>query len=441
MRRHAIAATAAITLLLGGCASYQPQPLPKGPDLAPAPRDTHGQVRKRLNLAQATAQALRANPDLRASRHKLGIAAARRKQAGLPPDPQLALGLDHPTGSGAGLFNAYNLGLSEDLKWLVTRHSRLQAARTNELRQRLEIDWKTWQLAAQVQQLYLTLWYDRQEQSLLERQRRLYRRHHQAARRALAQGDITLDKAAATLVSLTQTEAQLSQLTRKAHQARIKLNALLGLQAQASWQLQRPSLPPMPARQQIKAALGQLSQRRPDLLALQAGYRSSDDRYRAAILGQFPSLNVGLTKARDTSNVHTIGLGITLNLPLFNGNRGQIAIQRATRAQLNAAYQARLDQAATTVRALQTRLADDRKALARLNKQLPELNAVAKRARQAFAAGNLAGASYIAIESNTLDRQRERLHLQQALATGRLSLRVLLGQMPAAHPTSDQHSS
>lgn len=430
-----------ITLLLGGCASYQPQPLPKTPDLAAAPTNADGQVLKQMDLAQATALALRSNPDLKASRLKLGIAEANRRQIGLPPDPQLSLGLDHPTDAGAGLFNAYNLGLSEDLKWLITRGTRLKAARADELRQRLEIDWKAWQLAAQVQQLYLTLWYDQREQALLERQRQLYLRHHKAARRALAHGDITLDKAAATLVSLTQTEAQLAQLNRKAHQTRIQLNALLGMQANAHWQLQHPTLPTVPDTQQIDAALDQLSKRRPDLLALQAGYRSSDAHYRAAILGQFPSLNVGLTKARDTSNVHTIGLGITLNLPLFNGNRGQIAIARATRAQLHAAYQARLDQANTTVEALQARLADDRRSLARLQRQLPELNAVAKRARQAFASGNFTGASYIAIESNTLDRQREQLHLQQSLATGQLALRVLLGEMPSSQTNTHHHSS
>ena len=44
--------------------------------------------------------------------------------------------------------------------------------------------------------------------------------------------------------------------------------------------------------------------------------------------------------------MHTTGFGITLDLPVFTRNRGQIAVQRATREQLHAEYQARLDQAA-----------------------------------------------------------------------------------------------
>ena len=50
--------------------------------------------------------------------------------------------------------------------------------------------------------------------------------------------------------------------------------------------------------------------------------------------------------ARDTSNLSTSGFSIGLNLPLFSGNRAAIAGERATRDQLRAEYQARLDQAA-----------------------------------------------------------------------------------------------
>ena len=47
-------------------------------------------------------------------------------------------------------------------------------------------------------------------------------------------------------------------------------------------------------------------------MALQAGYGAQDQRYRAALLAQFPSLNIGLARARDSSDVYSNVLGITL---------------------------------------------------------------------------------------------------------------------------------
>ncbi len=58
--------------------------------------------------------------------------------------------------------------------------------------------------------------------------------------------------------------------------------------------------------------------RRPDLLGLEAGYRAQDQRYRAALLAQFPALNVGFTRGRDNAGVYSSGIGITLSLPVFN---------------------------------------------------------------------------------------------------------------------------
>ncbi len=58
---------------------------------------------------------------------------------------------------------------------------------------------------------------------------------------------------------------------------------------------------------------------------------------REAVLAQFPSLQIGVTRASDTvgdrsdvgNTVHTLGIGATLNLPLFDRNQGNIAIQRS----------------------------------------------------------------------------------------------------------------
>jgi hypothetical protein len=67
---------------------------------------------------------------------------------------------------------------------------------------------------------------------------------------------------------------------------------------------------------------------------MKAGYASQDETLRAAILAQVPRIGLGFTRAGDTSNVQTLGFGITLDLPTFDRNQGNIATERATRQKL-----------------------------------------------------------------------------------------------------------
>ena len=57
----------------------------------------------------------------------------------------------------------------------------------------------------------------------------------------------------------------------------------------------------------VMRALEDLANRRPDLIALQLGYRSQDEKFRGAIVGQFPALTFGPSYSRDTSDVRSFG--------------------------------------------------------------------------------------------------------------------------------------
>ena len=79
---------------------------------------------------------------------------------------------------------------------------------------------------------------------------------------------------------------------------------------------ERLDLPPVdPA--DVTALLPDLADRRPDLIALQLGYRAEEEKVRAAILSQFPALVFRGTGGRDTTDVQSAGppSGQTLTLP------------------------------------------------------------------------------------------------------------------------------
>ncbi len=170
-----------------------------------------------------------------------------------------------------------------------------------------------------------------------------------------------------------------------------------------------------------------LARRRPDLLALRAGYRSQDLKFRKAVLEQFPALNIGITRARDTSDVRTLGFGITLNIPLFNRNRGNIAIEKATRERLYDEYQVRLNRAYSDIEQL---LADQsliERQLTEAKEGLSLLNEAATNAEAAYKEGNIDETSYLNLRLALANKHIEEIGLEQLILEQRVALQTLIG--------------
>jgi outer membrane protein TolC len=171
---------------------------------------------------------------------------------------------------------------------------------------------------------------------------------------------------------------------------------------------------------------------------LKAGYAAQQAKLHAAVLAQFPAITVGVVRARDNSNIASAGFTIGLSLPLFDGNRGNIAIARATRRQLHDAYTARLLTDRNEVQRLYADLQSDlaqRKLLAVHATQLTQ----AKQAAQAnYAAGRLDWPTYLALRANSLASDTTLLALEQNTHATAIALNALVGDWPdTAHGASN----
>jgi len=93
-------------------------------------------------------------------------------------------------------------------------------------------------------------------------------------------------------------------------------------------------------------------------------------------VAQFPLNNIGVAYAKDPAGAVTEGLSLLLNLPIFNGGRGEVSIQNATREQLRAEYQARLDATDAEVRGAERERAIAVEATAVLRVEVPRLEAL-----------------------------------------------------------------
>ena len=440
-RTIAIGAVLAACISLGACATYAPSELGKGPNLAatperlsvdlsklrPAPLKAHKfDPSDGLDPTEVAVLAALNNPDLRAKRAAADVAAAQAFAAGLLPDPQVAVGLDFPVNPAAGFTTAYNLAPSLDLMALVTHSAALRAAKASASKADLDLLWAEWATAQQARQLAVTVLANEEKARFLSvLADRLGDRYRQS-KTAFDRGDLPASVTGVDLAAKLDAEAAMATAQHDAAKARGDLNALLGLDPAARLNLVAGEAVVDPDPSALDAAVATLADRRPDLLALKAGYGAQDANLRKAILMQFPVVNLGFSHASDTSAVVTNGVAATFTIPIFNRGRGEIAVQSATREQLRAEYQARLDQTVADAAAARRERETSRLMMARLEGQVPELLAMAARAEAPYRRGDIDSAAFLALEQAALNHQVALLDQRLAFELANISLETVL---------------
>ncbi len=428
-------------LVLTGCASYQARPLPENSILADKLRALQYSVKKQqaaglhqhavnpadgLDLTEVAIIAVLNNGDLQAKRAKQKLAGAQLFAAGLLPDPQISANLAIPTGDTNGAVNAWGLGLGYDIIPLITRQARIDADRQAQVQVHLDLLWQEWQVMQQARTLAVRYTLELKKLKLLHKVRDLYQHRYYNSSQALKNGDVTMNVNGTDLTALLDIYSRINQLEQAHNETRHQINLLLGLAPDVDLHFILPPQPYLLSRATAEKDLHTLRRRRPDLLALQAGYQSQEAKVRAAILSQFPSLSIGITRGKDTDALATTGFGISLHLPLFSGSRGAIAIERATREQLKLEYQARLNQALTNVNSLLElqKIIDDQQA--RLKKYLPRLRTIVEKNRQAYTKNDVDALTFFTVEYTWILKRLEEMNLEQSQWENNLALQALL---------------
>ena len=430
-RFERLAAAACAALPLIGCALYAPRPLPVTDDLSSSVPQARAPT---LDLNEIATVAVLNNPDLKAARATLHVAQAQAFAAGLLPDPQLTWSIDHPTDHVTGAqdprypeYNAYGLGLAVDLQALLTHSSARAAADASYQQAQLDLLWQEWQTVAQARTLYVQLSIATQRRDFLAHAREIYGLAATHSQHALEGGDVALDQAGGDVAVLTDIQNQLGVAERSRLQDAQALHALLGLKPDVPLALESLADPMLPTHGEIEAAMNHLPLDRPDLRALQAGYKSQEATLRKAVLSQFPNISLGFTHARDVSNVHSNGLGVTLTLPLFDRGRGEIAIQRATREQLLREYQTRLDQTTNDIWLLWNQIDQIHAELDELHQRLPRLQSTVDTARGAYEAGDFSVATYLTLLNAYLAAHGAEWDLTESLWSNLIALATVMG--------------
>jgi outer membrane protein TolC len=382
--------------------------------------------------------AVPANPDLRSLRAQQRVADAQVFAAGLLPDPQLSLGFDKVLSPlDQALSTAFTSSLTIDtLGALATRNVERLTAHSTAEQVRLDIAWQEWMTAGQAQLLAVRLPRQRLVAKLASEAAKVAETALKRTLTAAARGDLKGEEVEARRIAAGDARARAIAAERYADATQLELNRILGLMPAEPLALaEAPPLsawmPPDP-----EILFNTARSARLDLQAFVAGYDSQQSALHRAVLGQYPRMAITLNRAGDTSKVQTFGPAVTLDLPLWNRNRGVIAIAEATRERLRSEYMARLHRTRADIAALVAALNRDEQSRATLAAQLPEIERIADGLDAAAQRGDVTLPLAESARASVVDKQLAYLALDQVCAEQRLALTLAVGR-PLSGPIAE----
>ncbi len=443
--------------LLAGCAHYEAQPLDAAavaaamqPPSLPQVTIAAGKIvhpllrplvidgRDGFTPDQIAVMAVVVSPALRALRDQRGVARAQLVQAGILPNPQIGYTVDQLHGGNAAtldpsLVNGRSLGLSWEITSLLTHRDNIAAARATADALDLSVAWQEWQAAQDARLRAFRLLSLEQRLPLAREIENDLGENVRLIQRALSLGQKTASDLTAATLAWTQAQSDRLALEQQANADRTALDLALGQPAGSPLRLKSEPWPLDMGVASDRATLAArlldgLEKRRLDLVALRLGYESEEATLRAAIKAQFPKVGLSFARANDTSDVRTRSYGVSVDLPIFDRNQGQIAIGRATRQQLFDEYVARVAEARAEVTQALDDEAGARVQLDALDASLPAMEEMAAGMEKAFQTNNADLLSYHEARTALAARRIERSRLAQSLIELEIALEIATGR-------------
>jgi len=421
------------------CSMYHASPLPTHPDFLVAsaditvryPKNTKQQIHTitllhGLDITDIAMLTAENNPDLKLARDDAGIAHAEAFGAGLLPEPQLTFSRDFPTSYANGQTSAFVHGVDFEITSLLKLPFSSTIRRNDDRKTDLNLLWQEIQTISQAELLFIRIINEEKQLAAMKRYQTAFNDQPAIMEMALAHHMILLDTAAGVLSPINDTQGKINDMQQQLLKDRADLNTMLHIDPTVLLPLDDTITLTKIDDAAIHKKLATIAARRPDLLALQAGYKAEDARYRSAILGQFPGVTAGINKARDNSDIRSSGFSFVITLPIFNRNQGAIAVELATRTKLHDEYQARLNQTHSDILRLLSQNHNLQQQYREAMAQCKIWQEAAENAAAAYRAHNITSTSYISLQSVYLARQLEVIILEQTLQEQQVTMRTLL---------------
>ncbi|HEY6289916.1 MAG TPA: TolC family protein, partial [Nitrospiraceae bacterium] len=308
------------------------------------------------------------------------------------------------------------------------RGARVEAAEARAEAVDLDIAWQEWQVAQGAKLAAFRLVTLRYQAQLATELSDFLTANVTQMRQALQRGILTGLELSAAESAQNNARTNMLELEKQVRQQELAFNRLLGLPPDSAIPLERSiALPARLVPPTLEWFLDGLEDRRLDLVALRQGYASQEATVRAASLSQFSNIMIGFYDVRDLGNFYRPGPQISTDLPIFNRNQGNIAIERATRQKLLDEYTNRVFQTRNDIARLLVTISwlNDQVATAQAGK--PILQKLVVTLREALRQGQATVVLYYSALINLTAKQIQILTYQQQLIDTLITLELETG--------------
>jgi outer membrane protein, heavy metal efflux system len=325
MRSRSFAA--AITAALAGSTPLQAQN-PPGADTV---------------LARLTAEAVRANPSLEASRAMARAAVSRIRPAGALPDPMLTAGVMDLTLPRFAFhesdFTEVDVELTQEFPWPGSLGARTQAARADARRADADVHTRRREIVVRTAELYYRLRYVVTARAILQRQRKVLATAVEIATARYATTTAPQSDPLQARVEVSRLDAEVADLAEQQAKAGAELKALRGVRGSESLiiELIRPEAVLELHEGQPGAVLPPDSlPAHPRLAARRAALEAAERRIRVEQLEARPDFTIMTRYGARPLGDDFFSAFVGIRVPLWAGRKqGQLA--DAARAEADAA--------------------------------------------------------------------------------------------------------
>lgn len=379
-----------------------------------------------LSPDEAAILAIDHNPSLLAFRAKRGIAKAELISAGILPNPQLDANGSAPIGGRDAHMLGYGIGLSWNIAALISHSSRIEAAQEHEISVDLEIAWQEWKVAQSAKLHTVRLIYLARQIAIIQQAVSYWEKivaNYKTARASQASTELELARAERSLAEwgLKKQDLELKSVvenTALAHDLGVKPGKVL--KVQTSWH-------PRMDKPKVTELLAGLTKRRLDLIALQHAQQSSDEAMHSAALASFPAIDIGLHMGQEVDGVKSVGLSLSIDLPIFDHKQGELAINHARRISIEDEYAARLSLARTQTTRYEQEISILLKQLATAEKAASTATKLAALARSSADSGAMDKILAADSQDHAFESRLRKLCTEESLTEAQIALSISAG--------------
>lgn len=371
---------------------------------------------KPLSLTHALNLALVGNGELRTMKEERGIYEGERLTAGAWPNPLLEL-----EGAGGAPFgNGEDYGVSLGISQEIVTAGKLGKRRAVVDRSQEAYRWRVADrerlLTEEVTVAYRDLQFCRKRLELAGTARDLSKQLFSVAAERFNAGDIPELEMNLAKVELARSEGRILDAERELIPAQARLANLAGLPPSDEIEVEVEPITSAPSRPKtLPELLDGLDRRRPDLRALAAEKERGNAEQEAAGAERIPNITATLFYRHDEMTFEidrqqglkrddTLGLKLTIPLPLFDRNQGRLREASARTNRSEREYEAALASARREIVTAHNRLRSSEKVLALYARDiLPQLEENLRLMREAYQLGEVGILSVIEEQRKFLD--------------------------------------